>query len=169
MFLVSDGSRNARKKIISGLSAKDRAVGFLLSVIDFEWTVRRAILKLSTAPTKAIKDRLADCHGLAAYRDMWREYVVRDKECCVAEGLPSVINGPVKGKGTKRLWDLLKNTFKVRNLLVHGVSGFIKDEDAERHMLNVFPATDALAEFTAQNGANVFEKIKSRKENKEKK
>ena len=169
MFLVSDGSRDARKKIISGLAAKDRAVGFLLSVIDFEWTVRRAILMLSATPTKTIREALAKCHGLDSYRELWQEHVVHNKGHGVTVGLAAVVNRAEKRKGSKSPWEQLKDAFGARHRLVHGVSGFIKDEDAERHMLNVFAATDALVQFAALNGVDVFEPIKPRKDNKEKK
>ena len=169
MFLVSDGSRDARKKTISGLAAKDKAVGFLLSVIDFEWTVRRAILMLSTTPTKTIREALAKCHGLDAYCDLWKERVVHNKGNRASVGLAAVVNRAEKRNGNKSPWEHLKAAFGARHRLVHGVSGFIKDEDAERHMLNVFAATDALAKFAILNGVDVFEPIKPRKDNKEKK
>ena len=169
MFLVSDGSRDARKKTISGLAAKDKAVGFLLSVIDFEWTLRRAILMLSTAPTRTIREALATCHGLDAYSKLWKAHVVHNKGNRASVGLAAVVNRAEKRNGNKSPWEQLKAAFGVRHRLVHGVSGFIKDEDAERHMLNVFAATDALAKFVTLNGMDVFEPIKPRKDNKEKK
>ena len=167
MFLVSDGSRDGRKKIILGLAAKDKAVGLLLSVVDFEWTVRRAILMLSTAPTKTIRNELVKCHGPDAYKKAWGMFVKKDRGCSVNVPLSFVVNGSANKKGSKKPWDLVKDAFEARHRLVHGVSGFIKDADAERHMLNMFSGTDALAEFAAQSGGDVFKKIKARKSSKE--
>ncbi len=163
MFLVSDGTRKNRKTMILKLAAKDKAVGLLLSVVDFEWTIRRVILKLSRTSTKSVRAKLATCHGVDEYKRIWRECLVADKSCPVLDSITDVINGRDNSKGKMRPWDALLVAFKARHLLVHGVNGFIKDSEAEQHMLNVLTATDMLASFCEQSGCNVFERIKTRR------
>ena len=163
IFLVSDGSRENRKKIIERMAAKDKAVGFLLSVIDFEWTLRRVILKSANAPTRFVRDELSCCHGLKAYKEAWKKLIADDGNVPVKLGLCQIINDGGQKKGSKALCQLLKEAFDARHRLVHGVSGFLKDVEAESHMLNVFAATDKLAGFAEKQGLNVFEKLRCRK------
>ena len=162
MFLVSDGSRDNRKAIIKRIAAVDKAVGLILSEIDFEWTVRRAILRLSTFPTNEIRMYLKCVHGLDGYKKAWSKYVRGEKHNQIGDCLVSVVNGTTV-KGRKRIWDELMDAVDARHRLVHGINGFIKDEDAERHMKVLFASTDAIADFCMRNGEDVFERIKPRR------
>ena len=163
MFLVSDGSRDKRKAIIMRSAATDKAVGMLLSEIDFEWTLRRAILKLSKAPTKEIRIALKDAYGLDSYKCQWKTFVSGEKGNPISAHLCDVVNGSSSTKGRKRIWQELTEAVDARNRLVHGVSGFIKDKDAEHHTKVLLAATDAITDYCRQNGVNIFGRITPRR------
>lgn len=65
MFFVSD-SLLGRQELIRSYMGKQATLGALLSVIDFEWTVRRAIISLGYEPTKKVRDDIDRCSGAVA-------------------------------------------------------------------------------------------------------
>ncbi|MEL7507317.1 MAG: hypothetical protein AAFN42_08280 [Cyanobacteria bacterium J06554_1] len=107
MFLVQDSSP-AREQRIQKLLAEDPSLSALLSVIHFEWTVRRSIIALGTSPNVEIRAKLDGCHGCKAYKNLWKEEVFPN----VNQLLPDVIND----------WNGLLKAFRLRHRLVHGVS-----------------------------------------------
>ena len=107
MFLVQDSSLE-REERIQKLASEDPSLSALLSVIHFEWTVRRSIIALGTSPNVDIREKLKKCHGCEAYKDIWKEEVFPN----VHQRLPEVI----------RNWDGLLKAFRLRHRLVHGVS-----------------------------------------------
>ena len=107
MFLVQDSSP-AREQRIQKLLAEDPSLSALLSVIHFEWTIRRSIIALGTSPNVEIRAKPDGCHGCKAYKNLWKEEVFPN----VSQRLPDVINN----------WDGLLKAFRLRHRLVHGIS-----------------------------------------------
>lgn len=117
MFLVKDGSEFREERIQQFLS-EDPALAALLSVIHFEWTVRRAIIALGTSPNVVVRQKLARCHGHTAYKELWKEEVVSRQH----KSLPVIVSN----------WDGLLRAFKLRHILVHGVQTCGSEYAAER-------------------------------------
>ena len=85
MFFISD-SLEGRQDLIRSYVGKQAPLGTLLSVIDFEWTVRRAIIALGDQPTKAIREDIERCSGLQAYKEKWK------LRCFAASSMPATIS-----------------------------------------------------------------------------
>ena len=161
MFLVSDGSREKRKQIISRITKIDVTVGMLLSAVDLEWTLRRAILKLSGLPTKEVRKRLEGACGISSYKAAWKELV-----CLGRSGFKSIVaivDDYGKDAGAKSLWKSLLKAFSARNIIVHGVKGVIRTEDVVEFTDTLQSATDSLAAYCEGHGENVFERLKVRR------
>ncbi|XGB38639.1 MAG: hypothetical protein LVT47_06745 [Cyanobacteria bacterium LVE1205-1] len=74
MFLVSDSSA-FREERIKQILVEDPPLAALLSVIHFEWTVRRAIIALGTSPNVEIRERMRLDHGCDKYKQVWKDEV----------------------------------------------------------------------------------------------
>jgi hypothetical protein len=111
MFFVND-SIDARHSKIRRHIEKDAALGLILAAIDFEWTVRRAILALGKSPTKIIKEEV-----LATGR---RSGLKHYEECWSSEVLPLHRNNPLSELIGE--WETLRKAFFLRNKLVHGLA-----------------------------------------------
>lgn len=128
MFLVQDSSLSREERIKQFL-AEDASLSALLSVIHFEWTVRRAIIALGTSPNVVVRAKLAKCHGLDKYKNVWKDEVFLNEQ-----------------REVKRLSDVVKNweglgrAFRLRHRLVHGATSCSTDYARER----VYWALDAM-------------------------
>ena len=127
MFLVQDSSLS-REERIKHFLAEDASVSVLLAVIHFEWTVRRAIIALGISPNVVVRERLAKCHGLDKYKDVWRDEVFLNEQRQV-DRLSEVVKN----------WESLGRVFRLRHRLVHGVTSCGTDYAKER----VYWALDA--------------------------
>lgn len=74
MFLVSD-TLQGRRRIIRSFEDKQSTLGVLLAVVDFEWTVRRAIIALAYLPTKHVRADIERCSGPQKYLEKWHYHV----------------------------------------------------------------------------------------------
>ena len=160
MFLVSDGSRAERLKIIEKCSDNDMALRILLAAIDFEWTFRRVVLALGYAPTSQIR---ADFKQLKAYtyagmKKIWKQQVVAcDKSRISLVEFFNVCERFVDGE--KSNWELLQKSHRVRNGIVHGSCGSVAEERG-REFSDVFlKASDALVGLAETNGKNIYGRI----------
>ncbi len=62
MFTVKFGSKNRESQIMRILK-KDHSTAVILAAVHFEWTIKRAILKLGVSPTKTLRKRLEDVYS----------------------------------------------------------------------------------------------------------
>jgi hypothetical protein len=108
VFLVKDSSLSREQRIRRFLD-EDPALSLLLSVIHFEWTVRRAIISLGSSPNVVVRAELRNCHGLERYKNLWKEEVSGNVD---GLRLPEVIEN----------WEKLDKAFRLRHRLVHGAS-----------------------------------------------
>lgn len=149
MFFVSD-SLVGRQKLIRSYMGKQATLGALLSVIDFEWTVRRAIISLGYKPTKQVRDDIDRCSGAVAYKDKWREHVVPR----FGTPLESVVPD----------WNALKDgSFTMRHKIVHGVNVSAKEQDAIENRETALKASAAICAFASQHGFDLYAKLKVRR------
>ena len=120
MFLVQDSSLSREERIKYYL-IEDASVSVLLSVIHFEWTVRRAIIALGISPNVVVRERLSKCHGLDKYKEVWRDEVFLNEQRQV-DRLSEVVKN----------WECLGRAFRLRHRLVHGVASCGTDYARER-------------------------------------
>ena len=153
MFLVQDSSLS-REERIKHFLVEDASVSVILSVIHFEWTVRRAIIALGISPNVLVRERLAKCHGLDKYKDVWRDEVFLNERRQV-DRLSEVVKN----------WEFLGRAFRLRHRLVHGVTSCGTDYATER----VYWALDATNDVRAvciQNDVNLDARLLVRRRNK---
>ena len=121
MFIIGEGSFDQRRDLILRHAKLDTEVGFLLSMINFEWTLRRSVLVLGRAPTKELRHGvLSNASGPKDYKRAWK---FAQAGC---EGLPSLCQ-IFNGEGEVPFWNIHKKgrdgilqAFMLRHKLVHG-------------------------------------------------
>jgi hypothetical protein len=144
MFLVSDNQVNRHEKICSFL-AKEPIIAVLLAAIDFEWTVRRAILALGRRPTKDIRVSMQRTSGHQGYKDVWNEEVKPQLKKTLAEAIPD--------------WCGVTEAFRYRHRLVHGVEGTISAERADSSVKAFLKASTALEEIAMEHDGTLYRRI----------
>lgn len=147
MFLVDDSSQ-AREDKIKRFLADEPSLSVLLSVIHFEWTIRRAVVALGTSPNVIVRKKLRDCHGLQKYKDVWKDEVLPN----VQRRLPEVVSD----------WDGLNRAFRLRHKLVHGTTTCGREYACERVYWAIEAANDVRAVCLA-NGINLDKRLPVRR------
>ena len=159
MFLVEKSSAEERRRIIEAHAGMDLVVGFLLSVINFEWTLRRTILALGKRPTKVIRtELLGKCSGIDAYKLAWKEV----QAGCV--NVPSLVdffsgNGIPIWNGDTKDHPGIVQAFKLRNKLVHGCEGAPGDAYLKPYVKLMLDASDELAFLASAYDADIDRRI----------
>jgi hypothetical protein len=149
MFLVQHDS-SFRTQKIRGFLGKDAdgPIAIVLAAIHFEWVVSRAILVLSKAPTRDVKEALRKTFGIDRYKDLWKRELV----------------GPV---GLKTLpncvtnWVSVRDALDVRNRIAHG-GGSATANWARKHANALIKAADELDKLVQGQGFDPYSKLKSR-------
>jgi hypothetical protein len=147
VFLVRDSSSSREERIKQFLD-EDPALAALLSVIHFEWTVRRAIIALGTSPNVVIRENLENCHGLSRYKVLWKEEVFPN----IQLRLPEVVKN----------WDGLDRAFRLRHKLVHGVTS-CEAEYAKQRVYWAINATSDLRSVCIDNGIDLDSRLPVRR------
>ena len=144
MFLVQDSS-SSREERIKQFLAEDASLSALLAVIHFEWTVRSAIIALGTSPNVVVRAKLAKCHGLDKYKDVWKDEVFLNEQRKVkVERLSNVVKN----------WEGLSRAFRLRHRLVHGATSCGTDYARER-VYWALDATNDVRTVCAVKGINI--------------
>lgn len=150
MFLVSDTqtSRHARIKQFSGNEA---SIGALLATIDFEWTLRRAILACGTSPNVTIRETvLKRCSGLDRYKEAWKKEVQPRFSIL----LPAVLSN----------WKYLKDqAFPFRHKIVHGIKGASGEQFSNDRRDALLQASCELVNFAAGHSIDLYVRLPVRK------
>ena len=150
MFWVSD-SREVRKQKIEQLLENEPALALLLAVFDVEWCIRRAIIALGKTPNRELREHgLKNCHGLAAYKELWR--------CEVA--IPRNIVGL---SATMPDWNKLKAAFLLRHKLVHGVEGTTGGRYAFERTCWALESSEEIRDFCLAHGVDLHRRLPVRK------
>lgn len=150
MFLVSDSS-SSREERIKQILVEDPPLAALLSVIHFEWTVRRAIIALGTSPNVEIRERMKLDHGCDKYKQVWKDEVFPK----IKRRLPEVVDN----------WDGLRRAFKLRHRLVHGITS-CGQEYAEKRVHWAVSAAKNVRDVCAAHGINLDNRLPVRKQRK---
>ena len=160
MFMVSDGSRSERVKIIDKCSGDDMALRVILSAIDFEWTFRRAVLALGYSPTAQIRAAFGkyDVHTPRGMKKIWRDQVIKCDKGRIT--LPAYFNSLDRfAEMDKSNWDLLQKAHNVRNRIVHGIDCSIGEKSGRLYSDVFLKASDSLIELVSANNGNVYGRI----------
>jgi len=144
MFQVRE-KREDREKRIHSFLEQDAAIAVLLAAIHFEWSVKRAILKLSSTPTVELRKALVNVFRLDSYKEAWRQHVN-------APRLTSVITN----------WQDVKIAFKLRNQIVHGTGGCSARYAAPRVRALIAAARD-VGDYTRSQGHDLYSRLAARK------
>jgi len=113
MFRVNDDPINRNKKI-RGWLTNYPSISIIVSAVNFEWTVSRAIILLSLDTNINIRSKLRKVFGLMKYKELWRVEVSKPSNF---KALPEVISN----------WDSIIKAFDMRNKIVHGRDGCTKN------------------------------------------
>jgi hypothetical protein len=148
VFLVKDSSESREERIKQFLS-EDPALAALLSVIHFEWTVRRAIIALGDSPNIIVRQKLDGCHGHKAYKELWKQEVAPRRE----KTLPVFVAH----------WDGLLKAFKLRHILVHGVQSCGSEYATERAEWAIEAAKN-VREFCSHNNVAIDARLPVRRQ-----
>lgn len=140
MFLVDD-TLESRQEMIASYGP---FVGVILAAVDFEWTVRRAILALGSGTTKEIRNKtFKGCFGLEFYKDKWKEEVT-----------------PLTGKRLDEIipdWQYFREkAYPLRHRLVNGVEGSVTPQYASDRMKAILLASKSIADFAASLGEPIY-------------
>lgn len=149
MFFVSDTQTQRHSKIRSFLIKGQDSIAVILAAVDFEWTVRRAILSLGTRATKEIRKSLETIYGLDSYKEIWNLEVKPRMSTTIVIVIPG--------------WHGVTEAFKFRNRLVHGVVGAIARKNAENSVNSLLQASQDLEVFCGRHGGTLYRRIVRRK------
>lgn len=147
MFLVKDSS-SSREEEIRQILIEDPSLAALLSVIHFEWTIRRSIIALGQSPNVEVRDKLNRCHGYDSYKDVWKDEVFPETQL----RLPKAVKD----------WHGLVQAFRLRHRLVHGISSCGFDYAEKRMCWAINAAVDVRAICVA-HGINLDSRLPIRR------
>ena len=136
MFLASEDPKQREAKIQQYLHG-DPSSAVLGAAGNFEWTVCRAILFLSTTPNREVRRRLASVYGLDRYKKFWREELSSHRR------LPRVV----------RNWSAVRDAFDARNRLVHGRDRYTRNM-ATPHVESLLIASANIRAYCEGFGTN---------------
>jgi hypothetical protein len=151
MFFINDNQNERHAYILDLLKDKTASVSIILASIDFEWTLRRAILAMGSSSTKVIRTKvLASVKGgYDGYKEAWRVEV----EPRIGFRIDQVIKN----------WSSLhgeNGAAKIRGSIVHGANVPISVERARSHVNNWLKASNILEQLAKdKEGKSLFRRI----------
>jgi len=150
MFRVSDNHQRRHRKI-SNFLATDPEIAVILGVIEFEWTVRRAILAMGKSPTKEINDRFEKekIGGLSALNECWKKEVKPRTKNGLCEYLQKDL-------------PQIKKAIALRNKIVHGMQGKASGNYAANSVTSLIKASKDIAALTENMDSSVYRNIPRR-------
>ena len=164
MFLISDSLATRQAKINRFLDGGEPAIGLLLAAVDFERTVRRAILALGVTPTRELAFQLGRPRpanwevphpkpprypsSLNGYAKAWD----KDLHWLKKDRLLEIL-----GEGVE-----LRNAIQLRHDLVHGDRGTTGANYARSQSECLMRATSRVSAFARANAADLEKPIPRR-------
>lgn len=150
MFLTSDNFADRQTRIRS-VDNDNIFIGELLGTMDFEWTVRRAIIALGYKKNSTIRSQvLANCSGIDGYKVAWKQQV----KPLHGVTLPSIISD----------WEFLRNqAFALRHRLVHGVKAAVGVQFARDRRDCLLNATGDVIAFAAEKRIDLYARLPVRR------
>ena len=171
VFRVDSEVEARQLKIRGFMHSGEHFVAVLLAAVDFERTVRRAIISLGVTPTKELAMKLGRRErglgksvsvdvrsrygaSLDGYRKAWRDEIVVGRK--LDTGLNDVIPHVER----------LEKAINLRHELVHGDSGVVGAKHAETQVEIMMEATRAIDAFARQHGVDLTKRIKVRRKHR---
>jgi hypothetical protein len=144
MFLVTN-SPDSRHRRIRLFLPDEPVIAVLLAAVDFEWTLRRAIIALGTNSNIIIRKRFRACHGLDGYKQVWRDEV----KSRLGANLSNVLTN----------WKVLKEVaYPLRNEVVHGVRGFPSTKKSSECVEQFLTASLRISNYATSHNSPLFGK-----------
>ncbi|MFZ1536486.1 MAG: hypothetical protein WAT23_03770 [Chromatiaceae bacterium] len=160
MFLVSDSQQNRHDLIESFLKEDTATIAVILAAIDFEWTIRRAILALGCSPTKYIRLEVLGNKNMGsgpdAYKKAWNAEPYRNLRKRIDEVIPH----------WSRLKDPELGALRLRNQIVHGIRGTVSLPLATDKVQDFLKASKCLEQLAQENNTSLYRRITRRKTRK---
>lgn len=149
MFLLSD-TLQGRQKLIRSFTGGQATLGTVLAVIDFEWTIRRAIIALGYEPTKVVREDIEMCSGPTSYRKKWIKHVVPIRKKSIEAIVPD--------------WSALSETaFKMRHKIVHGVQVRAPESASTESRDIALLASAEVCKFADEHGVDLYRRLPVRR------
>ena len=166
MFLVSDGNRTNRRKLIEQVAGEDRVIKVLLAAIDFEWTLRRTVMALGYSPTKQLAEKMSkrEFRHFDGIKKLWKDEVVGHLgkgTPTLAQVIDTTAKMPTDARGNASA--CLQKAREFRNNIVHGNQGSCGKEYGELQADVFFAVSDALAAFAMKHKKDIFKAIRRTK------
>ena len=155
MFFISDSQASRHDHIRSFLNDESATIAVILAAIDFEWSIRRAILALGTSATKQIREVVfADLHGgYKDYADVWKREVAN----WLGQSLSAVI------PHWSRLASKKDGAVRLRGQIVHGAQVAVWANVARPHVDDWLSASVLLEGLAQKNQTSLYKRIVRRK------
>ena len=156
MPILKSDEKMRRADIIRAAS-KDPEVGFLLTVFNLEWTLRRMVLCFSKCPSVVVRSVLKGCNGFWGYCDTWK--------LCVCSfdtkmhTMPEILG--VLPKTTSKE-NFITQYIDRRHVLVHGVKGGIGVPTALCGISALLKVSENLVSFARIHGVELFKRLNPR-------
>jgi hypothetical protein len=151
MFFVNDNQKVRHQFVLHHLNEETASIAVILACIDFEWTLRRAILLFGKSPTKVIRSQTFQKMkgGYDGYKKAWADEVQPRLKLRIDEVI--------------RNWSHLhgkRGVEKIRGAIVHGASVPISVETARVHVENLLAASKVLENLAVgKAGGSLFRRI----------
>ena len=151
MFFVSDSQFERHKRIRSFLTDESSTIAVILAAIDFEWSIRRAILALGTSPTKHIREVVfAEFNGgYQNYADAWKKEVT----VWLGQSLPQSI------PHWSRLASKKEGAVRLRGQIVHGAQVAVSADYARPRVDDWLNASKLLESLAVQHKTSLYKRI----------
>lgn len=145
MFLATDKLEHRHKKIRSFLPSEP-VIAILLAAVDFEWTVRRAVIALGSSSNRTIRDTvLYRCSGPKEYKEAWKKEVKPRFQKGLAEIVPN--------------WEFVKDeAFLLRHQVVHGLKGLPSSKITSERVEAFLAGSVAISDFAKVHEVELFGK-----------
>ncbi len=145
MFLATDMPERRHQKIRSFLP-DEPVIAILLAAVDFEWTIRRAVIAMGTNTNRVIRDTVLNrCSGAEEYKDAWKKEV----KTYLGKGLPDVVTD----------WHFIKKeAFLLRHQVIHGLRGMPSSKKTAERVEAFLAGSVSIAEFAEEQGIELFGK-----------
>lgn len=151
MFFVSDSQAIRHDRIRSFVTDESSAIAVILAAIDFEWSMRRAILALGTNPTKHIREVVfAEFNGgYQNYAEAWKNEVSIWLGQSLAQTIPHWSRLASKKDGAVRL----------RGQIVHGAQVAVSADYARPRVEDWLHASALLEVLAHQHNTSLYKRI----------
>jgi hypothetical protein len=150
MFRVSDSLEARRARIQRSIDDREPVVALILAAADLERTIRRAIIALSSGPTREVREVIENKYrSIGFYEAGWKALV----ETTGKPGLRDAVGD----------WDAVKKAFQTRNEIMHGKRATLSRDKAMENILLIVNATAKVTDFAEGYQVNLMTRIKIRR------